>query len=42
MELNRKPSDEEKRLLDFLINKASMSFAINWESESFVRSFYER
>ena len=38
MELNRKPSDEEKRLLDFLINKSSMPFAINWESELYVRS----
>lgn len=41
MERSRKISIDEKRLLDFLINKASLNLPNNWEKELLVSSMQD-
>lgn len=37
MELNRRPTSHEERLLELLIKKSSITFPINWKEELLVR-----
>ncbi len=38
MELNRKPTKQEERLLEILVDKSGIRFPENWKSELLVRS----